>query len=66
MCPEQLLTKRPDTFAQTKPAIFIFRLQYGDGPYIEHLVRVQTVRTSHQRHTRTRLQRQLCYAPLLR
>ena len=33
MCPEHLLTKRPDTFAQTNLSS-TFRLQYGDGPYI--------------------------------
>ena len=35
MCPEHLLTKRPDTFAQTNLSS-TFRLQYGDGPYIPH------------------------------
>src|ERR1700758_653608 len=29
-----LLQQRPDTFAQTNSVIFIFRLQYGGGPYI--------------------------------
>ena len=29
-----LLQQRPDTFAQTNSVTFIFRLQYGGGPYI--------------------------------
>ena len=33
---------------------------------LEHLVRVHTVRTSHQRHTRAGLECQLCNPPLLR
>jgi len=32
--PELELTQRPDTFAQTQPPIFTFRLQQGGGPYI--------------------------------
>jgi hypothetical protein len=32
--PELRLTQRPDTFAQTQPPIFTFRLQQGGGPYI--------------------------------
>ena len=31
-----LLQQRPDTFAQTNSVTFIFRLQYGGGPYIPY------------------------------